>query len=95
MSSIDVKEIEATTIQTTRESDYSTIFFEQSKCDVPHAKEHKDNENEKDTYIEKEEHNSRFEHEDLEEVHDSSNKVSYMEFMHVIKNIMISISHEN
>ncbi|XP_057522352.1 uncharacterized protein LOC130802383 isoform X5 [Amaranthus tricolor] len=74
MSSIDVKEIEATTIQTTRESDYSTIFFEQSKCDVPHAKEHKDNENEKDTYIEKEEHNSRFEHEDLEEVHDSSNK---------------------
>ena len=93
MSSIEVKEIEATTIQTTQERYCSTIFVEQSKCDVPHAEEHKDNENEKDTYIEKEEHNTCFEHEDQKEDDDPSNQVSYMEIMHVIKNRMICTNH--
>ena len=95
MSSIEVKEIALTTIQTAPESCCSTIFFEQSKCDVPHAEEHKENDNEEHTYIENEEHNTRFEHEDQEEDRDFTNQVSYMEIIHVIKNRMIIIAHED
>ena len=84
MSFIEVKENEATTIQTNKESDCSTIIDEQSKCDEPHVEEHNDNENADDTYTEKEEHNTCFEHEDKEKDHDPSNQVSYMENMHII-----------
>ena len=53
---------------------------------MPNAKEDKDNENEKHTYIEKEEHNTCFEQKDMEQDDDPSNQVSYMENMLVIKN---------
>ena len=84
MCSIALKENEATTIQTKKETDCSTIIVEQSKCDEPHVKEHNDNENVDDAYIEKEEHNTCFEHKDQEKDHDPSNQVSYMENMHTI-----------
>ena len=45
MSSIDVKEIEATTIQITQESEYSTIIVKKSKCNVHNAEEQTYNEN--------------------------------------------------
>ena len=90
INSIEVKENEATAIQTNQESDFSTIFIEQSKCEEPHIEEHNDNENVDDTYTEKEEHNTCFEHEDQGKEHDSSNQVSYM---HIIINRMISITH--
>ena len=84
MSSIEVKENEATTIQTNKESDCSTIIVEQSKCDEFQVEEHNENENVDETYTEKEEHNTCFEHEDKEKVHDPSNQVSYIENMHNI-----------
>ena len=84
MSSIEVKENEAITIQTNTESYCSTIVVEQSKCDEPHVEEHHDNENVDDTYLEKEEHNMCFEYEDREKDHDPPNQVSYMENMHII-----------
>ena len=90
MSSIVVKEKEATTNRTNQESDCSTIFVEQRKCDEPHVKEYKDNEKVDDTYTKKEEHNTCFDHEDLENEHDTSNQVSCM---HIIINTMISITH--
>ena len=90
MISIEVKENEATMIKTNQESDCITIFVEQSNCDEPDVEEHKDNENVDDTYTEKEEHNTCFEHEDQEKEHDPSNQVSYM---HIINNRMISITH--
>jgi hypothetical protein len=61
------------------------LIFEQSKCDEPHAEEHKDIKNVDDTNTEKEEHNICFEHAYHEKDQDPSNQVSYMENIHVIR----------